>query len=209
MKLPNDLSEWWQLKAKGEYPSFPRKTALREALSYRPEEGMIAEFGVYKGVALKVICESVGCKPVFAFDSFEGLPENWNRGPDVYSRNHFKIDERRREWPSNAWLIKGWFSDTIKEFKRDTVSPFAFIHIDCDLYSSCVDILKGLNDRIVPGTILVFDELVPLTKEAFNKYTKWEEGEAKALKEWLSDFNREVELLLFGDTYQVAFKVIR
>jgi Macrocin-O-methyltransferase (TylF) len=37
---------------------------------------------------------------------------------------------------------------------------FSYIHIDCDLYAGAHDALTLLSDRISPGALLVFDELV-------------------------------------------------
>ena len=38
-------------------------------------EGDIAEVGVYKGGSAKLICEATNKKPVYLFDTFEGLPD--------------------------------------------------------------------------------------------------------------------------------------
>jgi hypothetical protein len=46
--------------------------------------------------------------------------------------------------------------------------PIALLHIDCDLYSSTKTIFELLSDRIVPGTVIVFDELV--NYPAFKKH---------------------------------------
>jgi hypothetical protein len=58
-------------------------------------------------------------------------------------------------------FVKGLFKDTMKEFlnlPEHKDKPLAYANIDCDLYSSTYDILEGLHGRIVPGSILVFDE---------------------------------------------------
>jgi hypothetical protein len=54
----------------------------------------------------------------------------------------------------------GLFSDTLKPFLQSTEkdSFLAFANIDCDLYSSTLDILEAMHGRVVPGTILIFDE---------------------------------------------------
>ena len=36
----------------------------------------------------------------------------------------------------------------------------AYANIDCDLYTSTLDILEALHGRIVTGTIIVFDEYI-------------------------------------------------
>ena len=55
--------------------------------------------------------------------------------------------------------------------------PLAYLHIDCDLYAGSRDALTLLSHKIVPGTVLLFDELV--------NYNTYREHEVKALFEWL------------------------
>jgi hypothetical protein len=54
----------------------------------------------------------------------------------------------------------------------------AFLHVDCDLYSSTKTILESLSDRIVAGTVIVFDEY-------FN-YPNWRSHEHKAFREFVA-----------------------
>ncbi len=114
----------------------------------------------------------------FLFDSFEGLPEDW-----VVS------DKRTR--PKEIWacatptfedprliVVEGWFEDTLPHAAM--TGPLGLLHIDSDLYSSAKTILERLNDQIVPGTVILFDELWG--------YPNWAEGEYKALMEWGREF---------------------
>ena len=84
--------------------------------------------------------------------------------------------------PSNVELVAGWFEDTLPSFlQRPEIKgrPAAFVHVDGDLYSSAWTVLRELSavGAIVPGTVLVFDELL--------HYPGWESNEALALWEWL------------------------
>ena len=88
--------------------------------------------------------------------------------------------------PCNVELVAGWFEDTLPKFlKRPDVveqqKPAALVHVDGDLYSSAVTVLRELSNAgaIVPGTVLVFDELL--------HYPGWEVNEALALWEWLGE----------------------
>lgn len=56
--------------------------------------------------------------------------------------------------------------------------PLAYLHVDCDLYAGSKDIFTLLNHKIVPGTVIVFDELV--------NYKLYKEHEVKAFWEWLN-----------------------
>jgi hypothetical protein len=76
----------------------------------------------------------------------------------------------------NVVLIKGWFDHTLPHFVQILQENIAFMHVDCDLYSSTKTVFDALGARLQPGTIIVFDELV--------SYTSWEQGEWKALYEF-------------------------
>lgn len=99
-------------------------------------------------------------------------------------------------------LVKGWFSDTVPKWLSETEGEIAFIHIDSDLYESAKEILALLNERIVPGTVIVFDELCDFDQT----YPNWKQGEWKALLEWL-DTGRQVSPIGRTDHQQVAFVV--
>ena len=77
------------------------------------------------------------------------------------------------------------------------------MHIDCDLYSSTIDCLFGLNDFIVPGTVLLFDEYMMLNNG------ESDDGEHRALVEWMEKFDRQVEYLWRTNWVQVAARVTR
>ena len=51
----------------------------------------------------------------------------------------------------------GWFSETLPAV-RDRISQVAFARVDCDLYSSTVDVFDFLSDRLVNGAIVYFDD---------------------------------------------------
>ena len=96
--------------------------------------------------------------------------------------------------PVNAILYKGLFRDTIPHFLTDHKTPLSFIHIDCDLYSSAKDVLFGLNEKIIPGTVLLFDEFL--------------RGENNAFNEWINEFSRNCILLKKTKHLQAAYMVI-
>lgn len=161
-------------------------------------DGMYMEFGVYKGTSINYIAKQNTNKIVYGFDSFEGLPETWSQR---YKKGHFKLPVLPKV-NSNVELIKGWFDKTILEFK-DIHKNFkaAFIHVDCDLYSSTQTIFGLLKSNIVPGTVIVFDEY-------FN-YPGWEKNEYKAFQDFIKDTGYKYEYLGYVfDSTQVAVKII-
>ena len=157
-------------------PSFDDRWALMEmAIGETVIDGCFTEFGVWKGGSINFIAQRTDAQ-VHGFDSFEGLPEDWVLG---YNREHFKVDGMPKV-AQNVTLHKGWYEDVIPKFASVNDSKIAFSHIDCDLYSSTKTIFKTLGDRMLPGTIIVFDEY-------FN-YPGWkEDGEFLAFQEYIKN----------------------
>lgn len=121
----------------------------------RPLPGIALEFGVYRGRSLRHAARQQRTRKFYGFDSFEGLP------PD--GRGDWQIDFATTDLPkvpANCRLIPGWFADTLPMFLRGDDSGIAFVGIDCDVYSSAREVLFGLAERLRPGTILYFDELI-------------------------------------------------
>lgn len=140
-----------------------------------PTDGLILEFGVATGETISYLanCVALGGRKIYGFDSFKGLPEKWAD----YDAGYFACDPP--DVPSNVELVIGLFADTIPPFLATHEGSAALIHIDCDLFASTRQVLHFLNDRIVPGTIVQFDEffIVP-------------EHEKRAFDEWMVTYHR-------------------
>ena len=162
-------------------------------------EGLMIEFGVYRGGTISSIANSNKERAVYGFDSFEGLPERWMSG---YEKGHFKT-EVPTGLPSNVVLVKGWFEDTLPVFLKEHKESVAFMHIDCDLYSSTKTIFDNVKDRIADGCIIVFDELLNYGS------TTWKEHEYKAFDEFLDETNYRYECIGLWGAHQAAFKIYR
>jgi hypothetical protein len=145
---------------------------LTHCLDQVGAEGLYMEFGVYSGTTINHIAARVG-ETVHGFDSFEGLPEQWGSVPAGKFARHGDLPEVRE----NVELHVGWFEDTLPGFLETHREMAAFIHIDSDLYSSARTILAALQPRIVPGTVIVFDE--------FFNYPGWPEHEYRAFREFI------------------------
>jgi predicted O-methyltransferase YrrM len=170
------------------------ETALKLAL---PKPGLFCEFGVYAGRSLHAIARLAPDRPIFGFDSFEGLPEDWYDG---MPKGSFKVD-RLPEVPQNVSLVKGWFSDTLAGFLEKNPGPAAFLHIDCDLYSSTRCIFDHFESRIGPGTVIAFDEY-------FN-HLGWKAGEFKAFNELVERAKLRFEYIGYSRTgEQVALRIV-
>jgi Macrocin-O-methyltransferase (TylF) len=171
--------------------SFPNKFALlREALAHSTlERGLFCEFGVYSGATINFIASQVKTT-IYGFDSFEGLPEDWQPGVE---KGTFRLDSLPPV-RKNVKLIKGWFQDTLPTFVKEHQEDCSFLHIDCDLYSSTKTVFDTFGERIGKGTVLVFDE--------FFNYPGWKNGEFLAFQELTQARGLRYEYLGYVDTHE-------
>jgi len=147
-------------------------------------KGLYCEFGVYKGKSVNYIARKVSV-PVHAFDSFEGLPEDWSV---QHKKGLFALD-KIPVFEKNVIVHKGWFEETLPTFTNKYMEKAAFLHIDSDLYSSAKTILHWLDERIVENTVILFDEY-------FN-FPFWQHHEFKAFQEFVQKNNVRYEYLCY------------
>jgi len=84
----------------------------------------------------------------------------------------------------------GLFDRTLPAWIAETDGPIRFMNVDCDLYSSTKCALDILAPRIVPGTVIAFDEY--LINDA------WAEDEHKAFQEAVAARGWTYEYLAFN-----------
>jgi hypothetical protein len=181
-------------------PAFADRNALLEhsLKSADGREGLYCEFGVYKGETVNFIAARTP-RTIHGFDSFEGLPETWRTGFETGTFTLSNLPEVR----ANVKLHKGWFDQSVPVWAKDHPGPIAFAHMDADLYSSTKCVLDLLGDRIVPGTVLQFDEY-------FN-YPGWKEGEYKAFMEFVASRGIKFEYIGYaagGNAQQAAVRIL-
>lgn len=138
--------------------------------------GTVLEFGVATGRTLNHFARCLPEKTVHGFDGFVGLPEDWTSR----MRKGFFARSSLPSVRSNCELWVGWFNETLPGFvkKVQAEQPIALLHVDCDLYSSTVTVLRELEAGIVPGTVIIFDEYI--------NYPGWELDEFKAWHEFVT-----------------------
>lgn len=172
---------------------------LAYSLSMVPKDrdGLYCEFGVESGTTINFIASQTA-RTIHGFDSFEGLPEDWRPG---FPAGTFKLKELPKV-RANVELHKGWFDQSIAPFKAKFSEPVVFLHMDADLYSSTKTTLDLLADRIIPGTIIQFDE--------FFNYPGWRQGEYKAFMEFVNDYKITHEYIGYtgGTGEQVAVRIL-
>ncbi|KDQ04392.1 TylF/MycF family methyltransferase [Rhodococcus sp. GOMB7] len=172
---------------------------LRHALGLIEIPGMALEFGVASGTTLRIVAEAFTEREgtVAGFDVFSGLPETWRTG---FPAGEF-AQESIPEVPG-AQLVPGLFEHTLPSFLNDEPGPVAFLHLDADLYSSTKTVLDLLGDRLVPGSIVVFDE--------FFNYPGWQQHEYRAWTEFVTRTGISFEYLGYTvDNEQVIAKIVR
>ncbi len=133
------------------------------------------EFGVWRGESMArwAGLNSNESSRFYGFDTFEGLPEDWNK---LTPKGSFDTGgEPPPIGDQRVQFIKGLFQDTLYDFlDRNPCTGPTVIHIDCDLYASTLFALAAMDRISQPGTIIIFDEFHDLTHEfaAFDDYVR-------------------------------------
>lgn len=159
-------------------------------------EGHCLEFGVFTGGTIRFIAGRIGKRTIHGFDSFEGLPEAWH-GFNLGGKA-FNVGGQLPRVPKNVSLHRGYFDASLPKWLADHPGPVAFVHLDCDLYSSAKTIFQLIATRLAPGTVILFDEY-------FN-YPNWEQHEFKAFHEFVTERRVKYSYLGFA-RQQVAVRI--
>lgn len=149
-------------------PLFPNRMKLHEFVATQCDAQPIdyLEFGVWKGETFKkwLAMNTNAQSRFFGFDSFEGLPEDWEKD---LPKGTFSVDGQTPEiQDQRGEFVVGWFDNTLYPFlERYPLNRQLVVHIDCDLYSSTLFVLAALDRHLPPRTILIFDDYSSLTHE--------------------------------------------
>ena len=168
-----EVGRW--LKANG-FESSPRYASREQlysaiAAAIENEVVLYLEFGVYEGYSMRTWVKLLKNphSSLHGFDSFEGLPEEWdkNRPKGYFSveGNLPQIDDQR------VVFHKGWFDETLPTFVLPEHQRLV-LNLDADLYQSTRIVLDLLEQKIAIGTILIFDEFCDRLHElrAFDEF---------------------------------------
>jgi hypothetical protein len=135
--------------------------------------------------------------PFYGFDSFEGLPEAWS----LYEAGEFDLGGEQPEMPENVTLVRGWFNDSLPTFLEEHPEPIAFVHIDCDLYTSTKTVLDLLAARLVPGSQIVLDD--------FMYMPGWQREEHLAFFEFVAAHNWDFEYTGYSSDFPACSASVR
>lgn len=164
------------------------------------------EFGVFKGKSIlyfSKINNHIG-SIFIGFDSFEGLPEDWNlTGGNVIKKGTFNVNGQIPETSDpRVRFIKGYFQNTLLKFleeeKNTLKSARKVIHFDADLYSSELFCLAQLYQYLNDGDLLFFDDFYVIEHDfrAFIDFTR----------SHIIDFNMVAHTKNFG---KAAFRITK
>lgn len=185
--LRNYSSKHIMSRASNSYQEFLTSTLTIPSLPEAPlnyvlnncniQSGIAVELGVYSGTTLQQIVKKFSGE-VHGFDSFEGLPERWDRSDMTFDKGAFDL---KGELPTiqGATLHKGWFSETLPEFVKNITQTISLLHVDCDLYSSTKESFQILGPYLSDNAIIVFDELLD--------YPNYDKNEMLALYEFMKE----------------------
>lgn len=156
-------------------------------------EGDYAEFGVFQGgsmISAYHFSKVHGLDMKFyGFDSFKGFPKpleeeknvQWKEGD--YACSQKEVERLLISFKIPFKLIKGWYKDTLKG--KYGINKLAFVHIDCDFYSSTKLVLKFIEPYLQNGTIILFDD--------YNVFLgNYKYGEKRAFEEF-QDVNPQIK----------------
>lgn len=168
---------------------------VHHAVSQVDKSGMFLEFGVARGKSIRWIASQTE-RTVHGFDSFEGIPEYWAGNPaGTFARRKLP------KVPDNVELHIGLFADTLPDFVQQNSDSIAFLHVDCDLYSSTRTVFDFLGGRLQPGAIILFDD--------YYNYPGWRDNEHKAFQEFVAESGMQYEYIAYSVTSeQVAAQVL-
>ena len=172
-------------------------------------DGDVVECGVGRGKSLvnflAITLQMSNHRKLYGFDSFEGFPEpsifdkskrnpqkgDWSNTSKRLVEQRFELAGYSDQFKERTKLIKGYFSDTLKD---NLPQKIAFLHIDADLYQSYLDVLSESYSRLSSGAVVIFDEY---------GMEKWP-GAKKACDEFMAD--KPESIILFNDLPKYGFK---
>ena len=173
--------------------------SIQYACSLATIPGNVLEFGVCAGNSMRDIVNVITDRKIFGFDSFEGLPEDWE---GTVCKAGFFTNGGNIPDIQSVKFYKGWFDSTVPQYVNENKDDISVLHIDCDLYSSTRTVMYALNEFIKAGTIICFDEFIYRHADG-SAHT---DHEQKCFYEWVTDFNREFEFIEFNDETPCGFE---
>lgn len=156
-----------------------------DAISHDGLDGDLVECGVWRGGAAIFMrgflhAHNITGKKVFMADSFAGLPKsNEPDDPDLSADRFPELAVSLQDVLENFALydllddqvvpLEGWFCDTLP---NAPIEKLALLRADGDLFTSTMDILENLYDKVVDGGFVIIDDygVLPPCKRAVESF---------------------------------------
>lgn len=139
-----------------------RESLFEIALPHLEEaqQPLYLEFGVAAGESMRWWSSHLRnpAAHFIGFDSFEGLPHDWQAWQGNFRKGHFAQDRLPHFADERVQLVKGWFDDTLPDFVAPPHDALV-VTLDADLYSSTALVLSRIVALLTPGTLLYVDDL--------------------------------------------------
>ena len=162
---------WSDLRAGGWTMLGSRRARALNRLARAAEragvQGALVDCGTFNGGSAIMMSTGAPNREVWAFDSFEGLPEassdhdperagEWT-GELKASEEKVREGFRRFADPARLNVVKGWFQDTFPEAASKILSV-AVLHADSDWYDSVRLTLETFYPKVSRGGFVVIDD---------------------------------------------------
>jgi O-methyltransferase len=158
------------------------ETALREGIA-----GDLAETGVWRGgacILMRAVLAAYGSvdRKVFVADSFQGLPppepERYpaDQGATAHRASFLAVSQAEVEdnfrkyglLDEQVVFLPGWFKDSLP---GAPIERLAVLRLDGDFYSSTMEVLTALYDRLSPGGFCIIDDYdLPGCRQAVDEF---------------------------------------
>lgn len=150
-------------------------------------EGAFVETGVYLG-GMVILMAAVnkyfdGNRKIYAFDSYEGCPSVENLKYQYHTKEYKGgeysgvLDAVKENFKrvglldDNIKFVKGWFVDTL--IPTNIPEKISVLRFDADYYSSTLEVLEALYDRVsIGGYIIIDDYCLKPCREAVHEFLK-------------------------------------
>lgn len=225
------LAHWFVHRTRGFKTATPGGPAsVQRALAHAADQfgggvrGCYYEFGVFKGFTLfsaERKSRELGMDGLrlYGFDSFSGLPEldpkDEGGRVKIYFPGQFACSKERVEGylrkegvaPGKVTLIQGFFEDvlTTELAEQHDFGPALVVMVDCDLYSSAATVLEWVEEYLIDGSIILFDDYLTYRAEVPRETL----GEELAFAEFLTkhpSWNAEAlwDYPMFGRVFRLS-----
>jgi hypothetical protein len=193
------LGHW--LQAHGFNPEY-RAASRHDLFDYvaktiADRQTLYVEFGVFQGASIAYWSKLLrhNGSLLHGFDSFEGMPEDFDGRTGILKGTFHVGGEIPRIDDPRVRFFRGWFDDTLPQYEVPAHDQLV-IHIDCDLYSATACVLKHMAPYIKEGAILIFDDMAqPL-------------HEPRAFSEYMRDTGRHFRLIAADKQDHYAFECL-